>query len=265
MASKRKITEKELREAAKVEKELLKQKWVNNTFAFNRDCLHVEKGRDKVKLNKFHQEMCQFVDTYPSKQKLLLVPRTHLKSTLITIGKTIQWICEDPSVRILIANATYPMAVTFLNVVKRHLKQNQLLIEIFGNLAIDPDKWAENAITLKQAKIAGGGGGEKESTVLCYGMGGNLVSQHFDKIILDDVVNEDTVSTREQVEKTIQFYRMCQPLLEKNGELIVIGTRWAELDLYEWIMDKDNGVIQEFKVFEKHALENELWDDNKNE
>ena len=261
MASK--ISEKQLREAVKVEKELLKQKWLNNTFAFNRDCLHVEQGGDKVKLNKFHMEMCQFVDTYSSKQKLLLVPRGHLKSTLITIGKTLQWICGNPAVRILIANATYPMAVTFLNVIKRHLKNNQLLIELFGNLAADPDKWAENAITLKQAKVTGGG--KKEATVLCYGMGGNLVSQHFDKIILDDVVNEDTVSTREQIEKTIRFYRLCQPLLEKNGEMIVIGTRWHEQDLYDWIKDKDNGVIQEFRVFEKRALENELWDDSKNE
>ena len=105
-------------------------------------------------------------------------------------------------------------------------------------------------------------GGEKEATVLCYGMGGNLVSQHYDKIILDDVVNEDTISTRDQIEKTIQFYRMCQPLLEKNGEMIVIGTRYAEQDLYDWIMDKENGVIQEFNVFFRRALENELWDDN---
>ena len=74
------ISEKELIKAVKVSQELLKQKWSNDTFAFNKDCLHVEKGNNKVKLGKFHQEMCQFVDQYPRKQKLILVPRGHLKA-----------------------------------------------------------------------------------------------------------------------------------------------------------------------------------------
>jgi len=254
------ISTKDLIAAVKVDQQLLKNKWLHNLYAFDKDCLNVDKGPNKVKLAPFHKEMCDFVDQNPSKQKLLLVPRGFLKSTLITIGKTLQWICEDPSVRILIANATYSMAVAFLNVIKRHLHNNELMAEIFGQLAIEPDKWSESAITLKQAKEVIGG--EKEATVLCYGMGGNLVSQHYDKIILDDVVNENTISTRDQIEKTIQFYRMCQPLLEKDGELIVIGTRWHEQDLYDWIMDKENGVIQEFNVFFRRALENELWDDN---
>jgi predicted phage terminase large subunit-like protein len=254
------ITNEELVEAIKVDQQLLKDKWLHNLFVFNRDCLNVEHGKEKVKLAQVHKEMCEFVDKYPRKQKLMLVPRGFLKSTLITIGKSLQWICEDPSVRILIANATYSMAVAFLNVIKRQLTNNSLLQEIFGNLVVDPDKWSESAITLRQAKEVMGG--EKEATVLCYGMGGNLVSQHYDKIILDDVVNKDTISTRDQIEKTIQFYRECQPLLEKNGEMIVIGTRWAEQDLYDWIMDKENGVIQEFNVFFRRALDGELWDDN---
>ena len=223
------IETKDLVEAIKVDQQLLKDKWLHNLFVFNRDCLSVEQGKEKVKLSQVHREMCEFVDKNPRKQKLMLVPRGFLKSTLITIGKTLQWINEDPSVRILIANATYSMATAFLNVIKRQLTNNSLLHEIFGNLAFDPDKWSESAITLRQAKEVMGG--EKEATVLCYGMGGNLVSQHYDKIILDDVVNEDTISTRDQIEKTIQFYRMCQPLLEKNGEMIVIGTRYAEQDL----------------------------------
>jgi len=134
--------------------------------------------------------------------------------------------------------------------------------DIFGDLAIDPEKWSENMITLNQAHVVGG---EKEATVFCYGIGGNLVSQHYDKIILDDVVNEETVGTKEQIEKTIQFYRMCQPLLEKGGEMIIIGTRWREDDLYGWLMDKENGVIQDFDVFLRTAITDDLWDTKGNE
>ena len=134
------IETKDLVEAIKVDQQLLKDKWLHNLFVFNRDCLSVEQGKEKVKLSQVHREMCEFVDKNPRKQKLMLVPRGFLKSTLITIGKTLQWINEDPSVRILIANATYSMATAFLNVIKRQLTNNSLLHEIFGNLAFDPDK-----------------------------------------------------------------------------------------------------------------------------
>lgn len=257
-----KPSEEQLRNETKEVVAWVKNHYLHDLFNFNKDILLAEQGKNRVKLGEFHKEMCDFVDANPTKQKLLLVPRGHLKSTLVTIGKTIQWICEDPSVRILIANATYPMAIAFLNVIKRHLQTNPKLIELYGNLAQNPEKWAENMITLQSAKVVGG---EKEATVFCYGMGGNLVSQHYDKIILDDLVNEENVSTRDQIEKTIQFYRLCQPLLEKNGELVVIGTRWRDDDLYGYIMDKENGFIQDFMVYEKQAIWNELWSNQKME
>jgi predicted phage terminase large subunit-like protein len=256
------LSPESLREAVLLTRRLLKEKWTHNLYSFNKDCLMAEEGKGRVNLGTVHKQMCDFVDMNPTRQKLLLIPRGHLKSTLITIGKTLQWIAENPSVRILIANATYSMATAFLSVIKRHLTNNSTYKEIFGDLAVDPEKWSENMITLNQSKTIGG---EKEATVFCYGVGGNLVSQHYDKIILDDVVNEDTVNTREQIEKTVQFYRMCQPLLEKGGELIIIGTRYREDDLYGWIMDKENGVSQDFDVFFRTAIRNELWDDTKKE
>jgi len=253
-------TQSELIQKAKALHAEIKSDWLSSLYLFNLQCLQAEEGKDRVALGAFHKEMCEFVDHNPTKQKLLLVPRGHLKSTIVTIGKTLQWIAEDPSVRILIANATYSMATTFLNVIKRQLQTNKAFIEMFGNLAINPEKWTENAITLPSNKSTGG---EKESTVFCYGVGGNLVSQHFDKIILDDVVNEGTVNTRDQIENTLQFYRSCQPLLEKNGELIIIGTRYREDDLYGHIMDKENGLLQDFEVFDRKAIWNELWDNDK--
>ncbi len=239
----------------------IREDWRNNLFWFNRECLRVEDGEKKVKLNTFHEELCNFVDNRPDKQKLILVPRGHLKSTIITIGKVLQWIARDPSVRILIANATYNNAISFLNVIKRHLQMNELFIEMFGPMAENPERWAENMITLNQAKMVGGG--EKEATVVCYGIGGNLVSQHYDKIILDDVVNEDTVNTRDQIEKTINFYKLCQPLLEKGGEMIIIGTKWREDDLYGWIEDKENGIIQDMLVYKRQAITDEVFDNTK--
>lgn len=247
----------QLREAVRVDKQLLKDKFLHDLYFFNTKLLGTEEGKDKVELGSFHKDICEFIDKNPSRQKLLLIPRGHLKSTLVTIGKSLQWIADDPSVRILIANATYNLATSFLTVIKRHMKQNPMFIDMFGDLATAAEKWSENVVTLAQAP---GTGGEKEATVVCYGMSGQLTSQHYDKIILDDVVNDQTVNTRDQIEKTINFYRLCQPLLEKNGEMIIIGTRWHEQDLYGYIMDPENGLLQDFDVLQMRALENEVWD-----
>lgn len=226
-----------------------------NLLKFNKFALEVEKGKGMLPLAKVHEEMCQFIDDNKKKKKLALIPRGHLKSTLITVGRTTQAICEDQSKRVLLANATYGLACSFLTEVKRHLKFNEKIKMIWGDLAKDAEKWSENTITLSKAKQQGG---KKEPTVMAMGLESSLTSQHFDLIICDDLVNADYVNTKEQIEKTIDFYKECLNLLEPGGEMIIIGTRWDDKDLYGWIMDPDNRVLEDFEIFVKEAYQGSL-------
>jgi predicted phage terminase large subunit-like protein len=255
------ITKEELIEKIKEEVDvsntLIKKVLLGNLFKFNRFALGVEEGKNHLKLAPFHEEMCRFVDKNPKRFKLILVPRGHLKSSLVTIGKSIQWMYQDPSVRILIANATYRMATTFVGQIQRHLKFNQKLLERFGDIARNPVNWTSDMITLEAAKEAHG---KKEATLTGFGMGGNLVSQHYDKIILDDIVNRDSVNTREQIEKSILFLKDILDLLEPGGELIILGTRWHDQDLYGWIMDKENDILGSFDIYLRPAFTGNLRD-----
>ena len=223
----------------------------NDLFKFNKNVLKVEEGKDNKKLAVVHKELCQLIDKNKRKKKLLLIPRGHLKSTLATIGYITQQIVKNPSIRVLIANATYSLACSFLTEIKRNLKFNENIHMIWGDLTKDAPNWSQNQITLKYSK-------KKEPTVTAMGVESNLTSQHFDLIIFDDVVNKDYVNTREQIEKTIGFYKECLNLLEPNGEIIIIGTRWHDSDLYGWIMDKENRVINDFEVFIKEAYKGVL-------
>lgn len=233
----------------------------NNLYKFNKFILKAEEGKDKVPLAPFHKEMCDFVmRRRKQKKKLILVPRGHLKSSLITIGRSLQAIVTDPSVRILIANATYNLACSFLTEIKRHLRFNKTLQMFWGDLTQNAETWSWNDITLAAAK---GMRGKKEPTVTAMGIESNMTSQHYDIIILDDLVNKDYVNTREQIEKSIDFYKECLNLLEPNGELIIPGTRWNDADLYGWIMDTDNNIISDFDVFIRRAFEGDL-DDKEN-
>jgi predicted phage terminase large subunit-like protein len=202
---------------------------------FNQEVLHVEEGPNMVKLAPFHKEMCDFV-MKPSQKELMLLPRGHLKSTLVTIGYSLLRIAENPEVRILIANATYDMATSFLSQIKKHIQYNETFRDYYGDLSTNADKWSENMITIPKFKPFS----KKEATVTAYGMGGNLVSQHYDVIIGDDLVNRDYINTAEQIEKTILFYKDALDLLEPTGKFIILGTRWADADLYGWIMDRSS-------------------------
>lgn len=225
----------------------------NNLFKFNKFVLGVEDGKDKVPLAPVHKEMCQFIDNNKKKFKLALIPRGHLKSTCITVGRALQAILSDRTKRVLIANATYSNACTFLTDIKRHLKFNENIKNFWGDPLDGVEVWASDKIMLKKPV-----GAPKEPTVTAMGLESNLTSQHYDIIIMDDLVNQDYVNTAEQIQKTINFYKECLNLLEPDGELIIIGTRWHDRDLYGWIMDSDNNIINNFEIFIRRAYEGSL-------
>ena len=260
MDNKQELTKEEMIEKIiklrAVKNELEARKYSKDLFEFNREVLGLEKAKDAVPLAPFHKELCEFV-TSDFNKELILVPRAHLKSTIVTIGYTLMRIAADPTVRILIANATYDMACSFIASIKKHLKENERFRELYGDLATTAEKWSENMITVPKKQQFGV---KKEATVTAFGIGGNLVSQHYDVIIGDDLVNRDYINTQEQIEKTILFYKDALDLLEPNGKFIIIGTRWHDADLYGWIMDETTPeqTYKDFKVFLRTAYTGDL-------
>ncbi len=246
------ITQKKL-----ILRELKARKYLRDLYQFNLDVLHVS---NQGELAPFHREMCDFVMNteapFGKKRKLMLVPRAHLKSTLITVGYTLLRIAKDPNVRILIANATYDMACTFITMIKKHLQSNETFRELYGDMTTNAKRWSENVITVPTSAFTV----KKEPTVTAYGIGGNLVSQHYDVIIMDDVVNRDLINTPEQIQKTITFYKDALDLIEPKGEIIICGTRWHQNDLYGWLTDETSKeeAYTNFDVMVRKAYEGDM-------
>lgn len=246
-----------------INQELDARKYLKDLFEFNRKILKVEEGSNgkALPLAPFHKEMCSFIEKerlHPGQkdQKMLLVPRSHLKSTIGTVGYCLLRIAKDPTVRILIANATYDMACAFLGQIKKHLQYNETFRDYYGDFTTNAARWSENMITIPKYNNFK----KKEATVTAYGMGGNLVSQHYDVIIGDDLINRDYISTPEQIQKTIMFYKDALDLLEPDGMFLIFGTRWHDADLYGWIMDKTNteAVHKDFDVMIRQAYTGNL-------
>jgi len=221
-------------------------------YIFNKFVLEVEKGDDKfVKLASFHRELCRFVTDRTDRRKLILIPRSHLKTKLISIGYSLQQIVKNPKVRILIYSATWQMAVDIHSAIQKNLQSCEWLLASWGDLSKGATVWAQDRTRLATAN-------KREPTITAAGIDNNLVGGHYDLIIMDDVVNRDNIATMDQIQKVVTRYKDSLDLLEPHGQLIVIGTRWHDSDLYGWIMDPGNNAMQNYLVMIKKAYEGNL-------
>lgn len=213
-----------------IEQEKIAELGRKDLLFFNKHILGYKDITEEV-----HGEWQKFKEESKKKFKLILVPREHFKTSYFTIGETVQDLIINPNVRILLTNATLGNAQSFLREIKEHIEKNQKLHYYYPetcNWAEQAAKWTEKQIIIPRTRVS------KEPTIETTGVGGNLVSQHYDKIKLDDLVNLENSATRLQSEKVIEYFKYCLSLLETGGELLVIGTRWTYFELYQYILDE---------------------------
>lgn len=178
-----------------------------------------------------HDEVNKFL-ARPSKKKALLLPRGHLKTTLVTITKSIQFILRNPNIRILIANQVWDRSRDILREIKGHLEGGKLPA-IFG--AFSSGRWTEDAIIVKGRKRS-----LKEPTIATTGIESETTGGHYDVIFLDDLIGLQNSQTPEQREKAKRFRRSMINLLEPGGKVIEVGTRWHLDDTFAEIFEKES-------------------------
>jgi hypothetical protein len=203
---------------------------------------------------RLHQEMCTWIEG-PSRRKLGLVPRDHLKTSVWTIADTVRLIAADPNIRLLIANETATNASHFLRRIQAVFERATLFRWLFPELIPDigKTKWSESEMLVPRKRDY------PESTVEVMGVGGAVVSRHYNRIKLDDLVGKEASESVEVMKKTIDWYLYCESLLEKPIDPIeTYGTRWTHKDLYAWIMEHEDDI----DLFHRKAVKDEgltLW------
>ena len=163
----------------------------------------------------------------PSKFKLFLIPRDHLKSSIITKGGAIQRLLNNPNIRILIANNTWDNARKFLGSIQMYLASGTFLSQWFGNFQDKNKIWNKDEIVIRQRTMI-----LDAPTIATTGLEKEQTSQHYDLIIADDLVARENVATADQRSKVKDYINSLMALLEPNGELWVVGTRWSQDDAY---------------------------------
>jgi len=180
---------------------------------------------------KVHDDMEKFLKK-PSRRKLMLVPRGHLKSSL-TKSYAVQLLLNDPNHRVLIANQVWDRARDMLYEIKEWLTTKSNLPKYFGNFV--SGRWREEEIVIAQRTKA-----LSAPSIGTTGVESELTSAHYDTIILDDVQGLQNCQTKEQRDKVKRFYRTLTAILEPGGQIIIPATRWHYDDLYQEIIDNES-------------------------
>lgn len=205
-------------------------------------------GYDRL-TEHYHRGMAKDIDTPKYKFKLLLHPRGHFKSTLGTESYPIKKSLENPNLRCLLTNAKLDNSRKFLRTIAKHFNSNPRFRWVWRDWWIkkyateydratmkDKLDWVvrdvQDELTLLRP------GQAREATFTTGAVDASMVSQHYGLIVADDLINREYVRTQEMVEKSILYFKDLLDLLDPDGELLVIGTRWSHMDLYAWIIEE---------------------------
>jgi phage terminase large subunit-like protein len=186
-------------------------------------------------------DRCREVQASPDGH-LDLWAREHYKSTIITFGLTVQDILNDPELTFGLFSHTRPIAKGFLRQIKREFEANDRLKLWFPDILYDEPhkqspKWSEDEGIIVKRK-----GNPKEATVEAWGLvDGQPTSKHYKRMVYDDVVTRESVTTPEMIAKTTEAWELSRNLASEGGSTRYIGTRYHFNDTYREIINRGAG------------------------
>ena len=186
-----------------------------------------------------------------SRDNLILFPRGHIKTTIVSVAHSVQWIINYPNVRILGTTATETLITSIVLEIRNHFILNdqfRLLfpelcpqskegkIPEFGNLSGFTVPCRDN----NNKKLGPGG---KEPTFLASTVGSAITGYHGDVQKSDDLVEKINSASQNGIDEVIRHAGSLGDLLEKyntddplkplKGWSDMVGTPWDFSDLYQ--------------------------------
>lgn len=217
---------------------------------------------------KLHGDLCWWMMRNGQHRfKEVLLPRSHYKSTIVTIGHGIQIALPDTSngvapwpeclgtdVRILIGHETSEQASRFLVSIAGHFLSNPLLMGLFPETVPTAKKQRINKYELELPRS----GIWNEATYDTMGVGGKSQGKHYDYLKLDDLIGDKARDSKSEMQTAKDWFDNIQAFFTKflQGKFDLIGTRWSFDDLYNHVhMAYGPALLKYIRAAEE-------WDDN---
>jgi predicted phage terminase large subunit-like protein len=261
----------------------------NDMWAFA-DLIKFRGGR--TKFGEVHRELVTFltepqrVESEDNRRRLILMPRGHLKSTVSSVLYTLWRVYRNPNIRILVGTNIKRLGRAFIRELRQYFENGELQRTVWNcrphvegplvpalsaadrrkrnsrrnndftgdddiNFADDTKLiWSMEALQVLRPDIL------KEPTVMIASVGTTVTGDHYDLLILDDVVDFDNSNTESKADDILDWTRDLESVLDPRqrvefsvtptlkltdyvgDEAVVLGTRYYEWDYYQYSMDE---------------------------
>ena len=206
-----------------------------------------------------HGPLCELIANDRLLRKLVLLPRGHFKTTIISICYPLWLLCKDQNNSIALCSVSASKAEENLEEVIDRAKGARFQA-IFGDVIGHPTSWTICRVDKVKLKRSGTTTGP---SIAAYGVESSEVGRHFSQMLLDDIADQTTVNTQYSRDKAWQWLGRQLSVLNPGSQLIILGTRWHWDDVYsrvqkelrKWSEDYPLGwFIEKRKVIEDGKL-----------
>jgi predicted phage terminase large subunit-like protein len=190
----------------------------------------------------FHYEILDLLqgsigtENRDNERLLFIAPRGFAKSTICSVMFPL-WLCLfGHRKNILLTSATLSLAKEILRKIRTEIENNSKILEDFGDLR--SDKWTEMELVLNNGVH-----------IMAKGRGNQIRGFRPDIIICDDLEDDEVIYSKEQRDKTEQwYYSTLVPTLSPKGNIVYVGTKLHQFSLIAKLEKKPEFTVRLYKA-----------------
>lgn len=202
-----------------------------------------------------HADICNWIQSgheAESKHLLALLPRAHLKSTLVYLY--VCWrIVLNPAIIVIYASASSKLAELQLGSIKRILTGDIVSHYWPGLISGEETKGKREVWRLTEINVDHPfreDMGIRDFTVMSVSIGKTITGGHNDLFIMDDIVAPESTThspwTADGRSKLDTWYSFAASVLNPDGDVLAIGTRYHAKDLYNKLINLEQELFDNF-------------------
>jgi len=224
------ITQERIKELDTVYRHLSKrEEALNDLFVFARDVLGFRELYEPL-----HRPLCETISDDRILRRLILLPRGHFKTTVISIAYPLWVLCRNQDARIALCSKAAGKAEENLEEIIQRAQRDEFQ-DLFGDIVGHPSKWP---VCRKDKVRIPRKGSTTGPSIAAYSIESSEVGRHFDKMILDDIVDAENVNSVTSRDNTWSWFGRQLSVLDPGSVMTVVGTRWHFDDVYSRILSE---------------------------
>lgn len=198
-------------------------RWARKSSAvFAQYVIKDEEDGSPIRLSPTHKAWHQLCDEH--RNVLIWSHVESGKTWQMSIARTLWEIGKNPNSRWIVLSNTKSQAAKIISTLKEYIDKSEELHEVFPHLRRGT-VWGEYRFTVDRTSIA------KDPTVQAAGAFGNVMGSRADGVILDDILDLENTTTKDQRDKLWKWLKATiHGRLTRKSVMRVIGTAFHPKD-----------------------------------